>query len=183
MFVDWLVRPLLIISPALIGGLLHSISIRLRLFPRLAVPLSERLFGRSKTYRGFLLMPIACVIGVYAAARLEQALPPEYAVGFGDVPIAIAGVSLGLAYMLFELPNSFLKRRAGIKEGTLGAGRWRWAFFVADQADSSIGCLLVCWFFLQVPITLILATFLVGIPVHVATSLGLYLTGIRRQPV
>jgi hypothetical protein len=183
MFVDWVARPLLIILPALIGGLLHSISIRLRLFPRLAVPVSERLFGRNKTWRGFVLMPLGCVLGVYAAAQIERSLPPEYGVGLSQAPILLGGVCLGLAYMVFELPNSFVKRRAGIREGGLGTGRWRWAFFVADQADSAIGCLFVCWLFLDVTPALLLATFLVGIPVHAATSFALYVTGIRRQPV
>jgi hypothetical protein len=177
----WL--PLLIITPAVVGGVLHSVAIKLGLLRGLAVPLSIHWFGSHKTYRGFVLMPLGCVLGVYLATTIEAALPMAYHAGFGQITGWVAGLALGLAYMLFELPNSFAKRRLGVVDGMLAAGSMRPVFLVADQVDSVIGCVVVCALFFDVSATVLLATLTIGVGAHMATNLALYLAGVRSRPV
>ena len=51
----------------------------------------------------------------------------------------MVGALCGAAYVLAELPNSFVKRRLGIAPGT-SAPRARAAQYLVDQVDSVVGC-------------------------------------------
>ena len=60
----------------------------------------------------------------------------------------LIGFLLGLGYSLFELPNSFIKRRLDIKPGKTTNGFKKMFFIFLDQADSVFGvCLVVCLFY------------------------------------
>ena len=50
---------------------------------------------------------------------------------------------LGLAYVLAELPNSYVKRRLDIAPGQNSRGWKGRLFIVIDQIDSVLGCLLL----------------------------------------
>ena len=58
----------------------------------------------------------------------------------------VLGALLGLAYVLFELPNSFIKRRLEIREGKTAENGWKWTFIWIDQIDSLIGCIIFLLF-------------------------------------
>ena len=47
--------------------------------------------------------------------------------------------------MLGELPNSFLKRRAGIVPGAGADGRFAWFFYLYDQVDLLLFVFPVWW--------------------------------------
>jgi CDP-diacylglycerol--serine O-phosphatidyltransferase len=168
------------ILPVLVGGLLHMIAIRLRLLQWLAIPIHERWFGRNKTWRGFVVTPLFTVPGVYLALAFERAIDNGAGLHLRTLPPVALGLALGFAYVLFELPNSFLKRRLGIPPGKLPEKN-RLLFFILDHIDSLIGCTVVAIIFLkQVPLPLVLA--IVTAPLlHIGVNFILHFVGIRKE--
>ncbi|HET6545728.1 MAG TPA: CDP-archaeol synthase [Rhodanobacteraceae bacterium] len=182
----YLFVPSLLLVPAIVGGVLHSVAIKAGVLEWLAIPIHRRWFGANKTYRGLVIMPLGCVVGVYLTATLELGLPPDIRTGLRGMQPAmqlICGLCLGLGYMVFELPNSYFKRRLGIAEGMLADGAERLWFLLADQVDSVIGCLAVCYLFLDQGIRVLTAALLLGVVAHLLVNFSLYLTGIRPRPV
>jgi CDP-diglyceride synthetase len=86
----------------------------------------KRIFGDNKTWKGFIGMIALTSISAWLFWRSMFAHSYLY------------GMWIGFAYVLFELPNSFIKRRAGKRSGENGG--FIQTFF--DQADSAIGCTL-----------------------------------------
>ena len=112
---------ILFVLPLTLANLLHMLVVKLDLFSLLAKPVSMRLFGAGKTYRGFVLLPfftaLLCGVGGYLFyAELT-------------VTTFMLGALLGLVYAIGELPNSFVKRQLKIKSGAHGAYRWLQLFF------------------------------------------------------
>ena len=142
-------RAVWLTAPVLIAGLVHVAVITLDLAPTLARPIDgghrwrgRPLLGKNKTWRGFVVMPAATAITIAAQqalatrsrhlaalAPLRRAAPPAW----------IVGALCGAAYVVAELPNSFVKRRLGIAPGT-SAPQARAAQYVVDQLDSVVGC-------------------------------------------
>jgi len=136
-------------APILIAGLVHVAVITFDLAPALARPIDagrrwrgRPVFGSNKTWRGFVVMPAATAITIAA----QQSLAARFARLAAIAPLArgapqawIVGAICGTAYVLAELPNSFVKRRLGIAPGT-SAPRARAAQYVVDQLDSVVGC-------------------------------------------
>ena len=50
---------------------------------------------------------------------------------------------MGSAYVLCELPNSFIKRRFNVSPGQLASGSARWVFLFADQIVPFLGSIAV----------------------------------------
>ena len=83
----------------------------------------KRVFGDNKTWKGFFGMIATTSVSAWLFWR-------------GAFPLSfLRGAWLGLAYVLFELPNSFVKRRLDIQPGKNGCAIQ--TFF--DQTDSVIG--------------------------------------------
>ena len=57
----------------------------------------------------------------------------------------------GFGYALFELPNSFIKRRLGIQPGE-SPKRFKALFILMDQLDSGIGVALATWLVFAIPV-------------------------------
>lgn len=55
------------------------------------------------------------------------------------------GAAYGLFYMVFELPNSWIKRRLGIAPGEQSL-RYKWIFTLMDKTDSALGVSLIFGF-------------------------------------
>lgn len=135
---EWLLLAFYVQVPVVIGGVLHMLVVSRDWWPALKVPVHARLFGANKTWRGFVLMPLFTALGAAALWPLEQWLGARAV--FGPWLLA-AGFCAGLAYVLAELPNSFVKRRLGIAPGTTPE-RQRLLFIALDQLDSGIGVAL-----------------------------------------
>src|SRR6185503_14476632 len=133
--VSALVTALILAVPPLVAGLLHMAVVRLDLLPALKRPIHARALGPNKTWRGMVVMPLAASVGVYLARSFERAAGDRMLVSLYDRSALLLGVALGLAYALFELPNSYFKRRLGIPPGKLPERR-RWLFGLLDQTDS-----------------------------------------------
>ncbi len=143
-------------------------------------PIHHRLFGMNKTWRGFVVMPLATWPGVVLVQYLEGLLDLTTPL-FRSQPSWFVALILGLAYCLAELPNSFLKRRLGIKEGQTSE-RMKGFFIVLDQADSVFGCLLAYHLLFGLSVKVFLATVIFGTAVHLFFNVLLYSLKVRKNP-
>ena len=125
-------------------------------------------------------MPLATWPGVLLAQSWEHSLDLSSPLLEGHASGFLALV-LGLAYCLPELPNSYLKRRMGIKEG-LTSERHKFLFLLLDQADSAVGCLIAYKIMLSISWPVFWATILFGIVIHPLFNLLLHQLKIRKNP-
>jgi CDP-diglyceride synthetase len=149
----------------------------------------RRVFGDNKTWKGLLGMVVLGALAglvwgqVIHGSRLEPYnlfyARHDNTVGFN----AFTGSLLGLVYAIFELPNSFLKRRVGISPGTPHGGAWTVLFVVLDQIDSVVGCALLVLAFAPVGWAFVLVTTLVGGVTHLVLNLLLYALHLRKHPL
>lgn len=159
--------------------------VKFRLLGFLARPIYPAAFGRNKTWRGLVVMPLATVLGVQITRSLEDigffgnALVQ---MPFPDGSTWYLGTLLGLGYVLSELPNSFVKRRLGITEGKLPTKNRFW-FALVDQADCAIGCGIVFAFAMTVPLGLLVLCIVLGPAIHLVFNIALYAVGIRKEPL
>ena len=116
-----------LILPAILGGVFNMIWVKAPVLKSLQKPIDggkklkdgKRVFGDNKTWKGFVGMIVFTAV---------------FAQVFNVFPF-LSGAWLGFAYVLAELPNSFIKRRLSIGAGKNGGVIQ--TFF--DQADSAIG--------------------------------------------
>jgi hypothetical protein len=175
-----ILRVLLLALPLVVGGILHMVAVKRDILSYFKKPIHQRWFGQNKTWRGFLIMPLATWPGVWLAQWLEQRMD-----FIGQVislrPSWLLALALGLGYCLAELPNSFLKRRLGVPEGKT-ANRGKWFFVVLDQADSVFGCLLAYQLFLPLSWQIFWVTVFFGTALHLLINVSLFQLGIRKNP-
>jgi CDP-archaeol synthase len=176
MSAGWVFLPVLG-APAAHGPVLRS-----DLAPRLKRPISARLFGENKTWRGALVMTAGTTIAAVALARLpsyRRRLPEPIA---HANPVIVGGL-LGLASWLGELPNSFIKRRVGIPPGEQLQSPAGLLFSIVDQADwVPIAALLIrpIW---KISLRETAGVFGLAIAVHVPVNLIGYAIGAREKPI
>ena len=58
-FLDALIIVLYLQIPIVFGGVWHMVAVKRHWLPALCVPIAEPLFGRNKTWRGLLLVPVS----------------------------------------------------------------------------------------------------------------------------
>ena len=178
-FEDFL-RIMLLALPLVFGGILHMIVVKMDILSYFKKPIHHRWFGANKTWRGFLIMPLATWPGVVAAQNLELLLDLSSPLLILHSSFILA-VVLGFAYCLAELPNSFLKRRLGIKEGTTSE-RHKIFFIILDQADSAFGCLIAYKLLLPISWPVFWGTIFIGTAIHLFFNVLLYSLKIRKNP-
>ena len=183
------------LCPVIIAGVLNMIWCKSKVMKWAKVPMdfgktlsdNKRIFGDNKTWKGFfgyILLNTICALlwgAVCSKAGIEE-LNFFYANNKNTFLFnLLIGILLGLGYALFELPNSFLKRRLGITPGKTISGAWRALFIVLDQADSIFGCALVVWLFYDLGIGLYLLYVLVGAFTHIIFNMLLYFCKLRKN--
>ncbi|MGH2471993.1 MAG: CDP-archaeol synthase [Candidatus Limnocylindria bacterium] len=172
-------RAVWLTAPILIAGLAHVAVITLDLAPGLARPIDagrrwrgRPMLGGNKTWRGFVVMPAATAVTIAAQQTLvsrSRRLAALAPLARGAPPAWIVGAICGAAYVVAELPNSFVKRRLGIAAGT-SAPRARAAQYVVDQLDSVIGCAIAIRLFYRIDTADAAASALLGAAFHVAVE-------------
>lgn len=180
---------------AILAGVANSVFCHTSLLKALKVPMDggkclpdgKRIFGDNKTWKGFIgyliLNAVFAVITglIFKAAGIEHY--NFFYVNNANTPLFNLGTGalVGLFYALFELPNSFLKRRLGIVPGKTLTGFKKWFFVFLDQADSIFGICLVICFFYPLGIGLYLLYVLVGAGTHIILNMLLYFAGVRKN--
>ena len=125
-------------------------------------------------------MPLATWPGVVLGQKLELLFELNTPLMTSRSSFLLALV-LGLGYCLAELPNSFMKRRLGIKEGQT-SGQHKWLFVIIDQADSAVGCMIAYRLLLPLSFTTMLFTIIFGTGLHLCLNVALFAGGIRKNP-
>lgn len=181
--------------PVIIAGALNMAFCKISFLQSLSIPLDggktlrdgKRLFGDNKTYKGllgyivlnmlvYILWGLVCSLGKFSSLNFFYANYPNNV--FYN---AFIGVLLGLAYALFELPNSFLKRRFDVVPGKTASGFKKVFFVFLDQSDSIFGCVLVLCLFFRMPVWFYFCYVLLGAATHIIVNVILYLCKLRKN--
>ena len=142
--------------PVIIGGVFNMLFVKIKALSFLKVPVDggkslngKRIFGNSKSLLGFIGMMLGTALAtIFWGIFLKQTGLEHYNLIYKNYPNTVcfnllSGALFGFAYMIFELPNSFLKRRFDIDAGSRGRFPVNVFTFVYDQIDSMIGVMLV----------------------------------------
>ena len=167
------------IFPLAFAGVLHMVVVKKDLFQWLAIPISPKLLGASKTWRGVLVMPLSAVLGFYVISTLVTVDTAYMSFDIYRYTPTELGLMLGFAYVAAELPNSFIKRRMGIPAGELPQKN-RAIFIAADQLDSVIGCGLVYVIVMGMPATTFFYLIVIGVYIAFALKNALYHLGYKK---
>lgn len=179
----------------IMAGIINSIWCKSKYMKCLQIPMDggknlrdgRRIFGENKTWKGFLgyvVLNILCMVllGLFCRAVEIEDYNMFYK-GTSNTPgnNCVIGLLLGLAYGLFELPNSFIKRRLGIVPGKSLTGAWKAFFVFFDQADSVFGCVLVVCLYQPMKIGFYLIYVVVGAVTHIVINMLLYALKLRKN--
>ena len=181
--------------PLIVSNVLHMVMVKKNGLTSLCIPLNSTLFGPNKTLRGFLFVPfvngILYLVVNWPSGWLLSGLSPEYylqqeinigVINFLNLLLmqVSIGAVYGLFYMLFELPNSWIKRRMGIASGE-SSTRFRWFFTLLDKTDSAIGVSLFFGFLNDFNIEMMLQFFICASSLHFGISGLLVLSKIKKS--
>lgn len=179
------------------AGSSNMVFVKARLFSRLSRPMDggvvhrdgKRLFGDNKTWKGFFGMIVLTAVWLAAAGWLASKFPAIdrlSLIEFDDLSfpynIWFYGALWGLAYVLAELPNSFIKRRVNIPPGKNAKGLKGFMFLVMDQVDSVIGCVLVLPLFAHITWLDGIVLVALGSAAHYFANLLLFAVRLKNQP-
>lgn len=186
-----LLRYLCDLLPIIPGGVLNMVFVKSKFLQSWSKPLDgglvlsdgKRLFGANKTWKGLIGMIVftaicTIVLNIYP----EQSTAFRSGRSLYDIPYeGLYGASLGLAYILAELPNSFIKRRIDIAPGKNATGIKGILFTIIDQADSIIGGAIVISLYTPISFYHFCLLVLVASAIHYAVNLLLYFIRLKSQ--
>ncbi|XLS28379.1 CDP-archaeol synthase [Flavobacteriaceae bacterium M23B6Z8] len=155
--------------PLTVTLILHMLVVKRNSFSALTIPISKNIFGKNKTWRGFVFVPL---VNAFFSAVLAMLLQRNL------LEFAVVGSILGLAYILAELPNSYFKRKLNIPPG----GRhphFPLLFLFIDKADSITGVLLVYYLITDLSLAETFVIFCVAMVLHFTVSTLLYRLKIK----
>ena len=138
-------------------------------------------------WRGLMMLPIAAAGSFYLLSTLRSYLPLWLCSGMWDVSHAqygLIGFVVGLALMLAELPNSFVKRQLDIPAGgTAAVPVLKIYCCVMDRLDSVVGALIALSALVPVFIGTWFWTITLGSAVHAFFSVVLYRLRLKDRPL
>lgn len=175
-----------------LSGAAHVLWLRSRLSQRFCWAVDggctfrgRRLFGDNKRVCGFMVLPPVTALTFMLLGSGRELLPTVIAAGLWPLtPWQYAGLGLvcGLAFMLAELPNSFIKRQLDIAPGQTSARPWlRPIIMLVDRYDSVLGVLLALSLLVSVPVLTWLLVLLLGPAVHALFSIALHSLGLKAR--
>ncbi len=184
------------LMPVIFAGILNMIFCKLPVLGFLKKPMDmgknftdgRRIFGENKTWKGFagyvilgtlmgVLWGFICKASPVLASHDFFYFEHENKITYN----LLIGVLIGIAYGLFELPNSFIKRRMGIEPGKTMKGWQKVLFIFLDQADSIFGCVLVVCIFHPLPVWYYFVYVIVGAVTHIILNMLLYFAHLRKN--
>ncbi|MGN0621387.1 MAG: CDP-archaeol synthase [Porcipelethomonas sp.] len=183
------------LMPCILAGVLNMLWCKTSLCRRIAKPMDRgkvmrdgrRIFGDNKTWAGFFGM-IVCgafsqaLWGLVCLVPYMQSRNYIYIYNDNTLLFNVAlGALTGFAYVVSELPNSFVKRRLSIPSGKTVSGIMGKMFFMIDQTDSLIGVMIVISLFYPMPLWQYMLYICLGAFTHVAVNAVLYSLKIRKN--
>lgn len=181
--------------PVILSGIGNMIFTKTPCYKKYAKPLDKgkclkdgkRIFGDNKTMVGFWSMVILggifqCLWGVACAQLHLEERNMVYQLHDNSFWYNLClGFGFGFAYMICELPNSFVKRRINIASGKTANGIKGIAFFIIDQIDSMFGVGLVLVMVAPIGIDTYFQFVLLGGITHISVNLILFSLKIRKN--
>ena len=193
--VNTIVKMYITLSAPIIAGCLNMIWCKLKILEKYNIPMDckknfidgKRILGDNKTWKGFfgyIILNVLCSILLGAIWNISNLNGMNYF--YLKLPNTIysnlaIGILLGLGYSIFELPNSFLKRRLNIEPGKTPNRINKIYFIFLDQADSVIGCCTVLSLFYQMTFGFYIMYILLGAFTHIVFNVLLYFLGLRKN--
>jgi len=147
---------LIVLVPLIITSTFHMVVVKKKWLAVFEIPIWRTGFGENKTWRAVFFVPLANGLCLWTIS-VVCSLPPAY-------PFLL-GYALGLSYLLFELPNSFLKRKVGIKPGS-HHHKHKYLFYLLDKTDSACGVTLTYFVIAGITLKMALALFLINSLTH-----------------
>lgn len=135
------------------------------------VPISSTLFGAGKTYRGFLVLIVLTSVFSVLFSAIDY---PQT-----DWQPAVLGLLLGFAYALGELPNSYVKRKRGIRPGQKGSNRLLQLIF--DKSDSLVFMLIPYALITNMSLQQVAVLFGLSFCIHITFSWLLWKLKLKRS--
>ena len=183
------------LMPSILAGIFNMIWCKVPILKKINVPIDhgrtlkdgKRMLGDNKTWKGFLgyivlniFFAITWGIICHNSSLMQKNF---FYVGHANTLFfnLLIGLLLGFFYALFELPNSFLKRRIGIEPGKPAQGIKKIFFICLDQADSPFGVCLVVAMFYPMTIGFYLLYVLVASVTHLVFNMLLYFLKLRKN--
>ncbi|MDJ0721277.1 MAG: CDP-archaeol synthase [Desulfobacterales bacterium] len=186
-----------LILPVILAGITNMIFIKVPILNTFKIPIDngillsdgKRIFGDHKTWKGFFGMIV--FTSFWFVFFMVLAKGSKFCANLSLIPYKqfsfiqgmIAGALWGFGYVLFELPNSYIKRRINIQPGKTGKGFIGILFSFFDQADSVLGCLAMLLIFYFPSTQDIIAIFALSVIVHYIMNIVLYLLKLKSQPL
>ncbi|CCN81220.1 putative CDP-diglyceride synthetase [Vibrio nigripulchritudo SFn27] len=195
-FLETLNSVLYLLLPIVVAGLLNMVFLKLPLLKAIHIPMDggrtyrdgKAWFGKNKTWKGFVGMVVFSALSFYFIGAWTAQSDHLLALSvipydqFSQLELLLLGASCGLGYVLFELPNSFIKRRCDVPPGGNIRGIKGALFNFFDQSDSVIGCLLFLMLFYRLDATIWIATFITATLVHYMMNIILYALKLKSSP-
>lgn len=184
------------LMPVIFAGAANMVFTKTSLYKKHSRPIDgcktfsdgKRIFGDNKTWIGFVGMVFfgamfqalwGVMCGVYEQlGKMNEIFETSPNTLIFNLSI---GTLFGFAYVFFELPNSFIKRRFDIMPGKTAGGIKGAVFLVIDQIDSLLGVVLVLRFVCEMSFTKYWLYILLGALTHIAVNLVLYALKIRKN--
>lgn len=165
---------ILVLVPLILTNVSHMYVVKKNLFSFLKKPISKNLFGENKTWRGLCWITVVNSIIILPIGFIQDSI-------LNVDELLFLGAFFGLTYALFELPNSFIKRRLGVKSGQ-EADKNKWLFFFMDKSDSALG-VTICLFLFNDNQTILSAvvTFFILVAIHSSISMLLVALKIKNR--
>ncbi len=157
------------IVPLLLAGFTFIAYLKSPLAPLFNQPLdygkhwgNHPIFGAHKTWRGFLIMPLATCMWGTLVTLFVSAQTYEFSLSWKYILV-------GLSYALGELPNSFLKRRLGILPGKKTT-KYLYVFAILDTFDGLIAAGFVYYIVFHFDVYTVGIAILLGGVLHLLTD-------------
>ena len=180
--------------PLMFGGIANMIFTKTKVYNKYKYPIdcyktlnNKRIFGDNKTYIGFVSMIFFCIIfqvliGFLCNSFSINKYNDLYLVHKNTLGLNLLfGFLIGFVYMIFELPNSFIKRKLNIDPGKTTKGLKGIIFFIVDQIDSLIGVMFILFLFSNFSILKYFGYVILGAISHIILNLILFLMKVRKN--
>ncbi len=186
--IDEILRLAWLFTPLVGGAIVHGVVMRQNWFSSLTKPIDfgavfrgKRIFGPNKTFRGILVngAGTALFMGLQATVFHESFQAYEY-FDYAATNCWLLGFILGVASMLSELPNSFVKRQLDVPSGSTASGFLLPIFYVIDQIDLLVGSWIVLAFVMDVTVERVLLSLIIVIVIHQLINFIGYALGMRK---
>ena len=193
---QWIMSLYITMFPVILAGVFNMLFLKIPFLKSHCRPIDggknwidgKRIFGDSKSVLGFILMTVlAGILEVFWGFLLQGLGQNNWSLlylYFENTLVFnfLIGMLFGFLYMLFELPNSFIKRRLSVSAAEQGDKRrgLKLFFFILDQIDSMFGIMLCLGVLVHLtPAQTVFAIFLGGLT-HVLVNCLLILFRVRK---